>query len=270
MDWQRLPEEERHDRCAAIGSALAAALVHAAQARLRRPASVDSGNSFGASGRHRRRSNRFGDPGCRRRVRHGRDCDVRIGRYCYWRGDDRMTTMARARGAGDSRAAERAHSAARQRRRRPARRRLDRRPAHSLPRRGGTDRRRDQAAAECRAEAWWCSALAGYAAHGAGRFDVADSLFDVALGRDERGRALPLDRHLRPPRRRPGRPLKNLDCTERETLARRIFWLGSPLLSVSPSDLLTEHFARLTQARIAERSASPDGDGVGRTTYARS
>jgi hypothetical protein len=52
----------------------------------------------------------------------------------------------------------------------------------------------------------------------------------------------------------------SLDCQGRERLARRALRIGSPLYSVSNSDLFTEHLARVTRARIAEHSAGPDGE----------
>src|SRR5690242_18742129 len=153
-------------------------------------------------------------------------CDIRIGRYCYWRGDDE----------DDDPAPEEA----------PAIR--DRRDAlirtldsvfkafpgdgwvggqlvRYLVEAGRTDEAMADARA-CRAEASWCAALAGYAAHVAGRYALADSAYRVALDSmpvAERCKWLDIsdlidgdlaDRY------------KKLDCAGRDSLARRVFWLG--------------------------------------------
>jgi hypothetical protein len=56
------------------------------------------------------------------------------------------------------------------------------------------------------------------------------------------------------------RRFERLSCDERARLARRLLVIGAPLYSVATTDLWTEHLTRLTRARIAERSASPDGE----------
>ena len=244
-----------------IGSALAAALVHAAQGPFVPAPSVDSGKtvkyvrSAQASFESFRRSRLpYGESG------YGRDCDVRVGRWCYWREEE----------PDDDNGPEPEPAAVRDRRNELIRV-LDS-VARVLP--GDqwiagqrirylveAERTDDalKAATECRAEAWWCGALGGYAAHAAARFDVADSLFDVAL------QAMPEEQRCKwtdisdVVEDDLADRLKNRPCTERTTLARRIYWLGAPLWSVSQSDQRTEHYARLTQTLISERSASPQG-----------
>src|SRR3569833_3190795 len=56
------------------------------------------------------------------------------------------------------------------------------------------------------------------------------------------------------------RRFRKVGCDGRESFVRHLLWLGAPMLSISGTDLLTEHFARLTRAKMAERSASADGD----------
>jgi hypothetical protein len=112
----------------------------------------------------------------------------------------------------------------------------------------------------CRATASWCHALAGYAAHTGGRFATADSEFAVALAAmdaAERCRWLDISDLIEDAL---ADRFKSLDCTGRERLARLVLRIGAPLFSVSNSDLFTEHLARVTRARIAERSAGPDGE----------
>jgi hypothetical protein len=247
-----------------IGSALAA-VIHLAQGPLARPplarTTVDSGKtvkyvrSAQASFESFRRSRLpYGESGA------GRDCDVHVGRWCYWREEE----------PDDDAGPEPEQPAVRDRR--DALIRVLDSVAHVLP--GDqwiagqrvrylveAERTDDalKAATECRAEAWWCAALAGYAAHVAARFDAADSLFDVAL------QAMPEDQRCKwtdisdVVEDDLADRLKDRPCAERMAIAKRIYWLGAPLWSVSQTDQRTEHFARLTQTLISERSASPQG-----------
>ena len=114
--------------------------------------------------------------------------------------------------------------------------------------------------ADCRGTASWCAALAGYAAHSGQRFAAADSAFAMALSSMEPAERC---RWLDPSNLMDGdlsRRFDQLDCTGREAFVRQLFWLGAPLYSVSTTDLLTEHLARVTRARIAEHSAAVDGE----------
>jgi hypothetical protein len=191
-------------------------------------------------------------------------CDVRIGRYCYWRGDGdddkdpppepeavrerrdqliRMLDTATATLGGDPwLAGQRVRYLAEAGR-------FD--EALSFTRNG------------CHASVVWCNALAGYAAHLAGRFATADSAFTTALAAmapAERCGWLDISDELNDEL---NARFKAADCDGREAFARRVLWLGSPLYSVSQTDLLTEHLTRLTRARISEHSAATDGDAWG-------
>lgn len=189
---------------------------------------------------------------------HGGECDVRIGRYCYWRGDESEEDAPPEAPAIIAR-------------RLSLIRTLDS-VAALLPGDGWIAGQRVRylveaertddaltAAGQCRAERWWCAALGGYAAHVGGRFDAADSLYEIALEAMSPAqrcdwmdiRALVADDLER--------VFNGDDCTARERVARRVFWLGAPLWSMSETDLLTEHLARRTRTRISERAASPDG-----------
>ena len=114
-------------------------------------------------------------------------------------------------------------------------------------------------ARSCGSEAGWCAALAGLALHAAGRFGQADSAFDVALA------ALPekercewtdlsdlLDGDLR-------KHYRELDCGERETMQRRLWWLAKPLQMLPGNDLRTEHYARHVMAKLQEHTMTPHG-----------
>ncbi|MEO7084644.1 MAG: hypothetical protein ABI442_06210 [Gemmatimonadaceae bacterium] len=186
-------------------------------------------------------------------------CDARIGRYCYWRGDD------------DDEQAPPEKPAIRDRRN-TLLATLDT-AAHTLTGDGWlagqnvrylveADRIDDAlrfARRDCRAESYWCFALAGFAAHAGGRFAIADSEFTHALAAmDAAERASWLDVELLLTDDLADR-FKKVAPADREPFVRRMMWLGAPLLSISPTDLFTEHLARVTRARIAEHSATPDG-----------
>lgn len=186
-------------------------------------------------------------------------CDVHIGRYCYWRGDDdeehqpeeapeivkRRDELLRVLD-GISTVVPGDPWVAGQR-------------VRYLVEAGRTDDALRFAGTECHASADWCAALAGYAAHVAGRFATADSAFRVALDAmtpDERCQWLDISQIVDDAT---SDRLRSLDCTARGQLARRILRLASPLYSVSSTDLYTEHLARVTRAKIAERAATVDG-----------
>ena len=123
-----------------------------------------------------------------------------------------------------------------------------------------TDAALTTARQNCRAAASWCHALAGYASHSGGRFAAADSEFSLSLAAMEpadRCRWLDIGDLIDDDF---AKRFASLDCAGRERLARRALRIGAPLYSVSNSDLLTEHLARMTRARIAEHSAGPDGE----------
>ena len=188
-------------------------------------------------------------------------CDVRIGRYCYWRGD------------GDDDKDPPPEPAAVRERRDQLIRLLDTATAtlggdawlagqhvRYLAEAERFDDAFSFAASGCHASIAWCNALAGYAAHLAGNFVAADSAFTSALAAmepAERCRWLDiadlLDDELE-------HRFNSVGCEGRESFVRRVFWLGAPLYSVSQTDLLTEHLARFTRARIAEHSAASDGE----------
>ena len=191
-------------------------------------------------------------------------CDVRIGRYCYWRGDDadaaptpddpadvrarRDALLAQldttsARLVGDSWVAGQF-----------VRYLVD---AHR------TDDAMRFATTRCGAGQAWCAALAGFAAHADKRYAAADSAFGVALASmelAERCRWLDITDLLADP---VAARFERLPCAARDSLARQILRLGAPLYSVSTTDLLTEHLTRYARARIAEHSATPDGEPWG-------
>jgi hypothetical protein len=192
--------------------------------------------------------------------RHG-DCDVVIGRYCYWRGDDEdddpappETPAIRTRRTELIRLLD---SASQQL---PGDSWIAGQRVRYLVEAGERARARDAAERDCAAEGSWCRALAGFAAHSFGDYAAADSAYGAALeamSAAERCRWLDIsdmiDGELA---KRYGR----LDCAAREALARRAAIIGAPLFLIGSTDLLTEHLSRFTRARMAERAATPDGE----------
>jgi len=118
------------------------------------------------------------------------------------------------------------------------------------------------AAAACAAEAaeaWWCSALMGYAMHALGAFPAADSHYAVALASmpaEERCQWRDLSDLLE------GDLLdsyEDLSCEQREALEGRIWWLADPMYMVPGNDRRTEHFSRHVLNRLQPEAASPYG-----------
>lgn len=188
-------------------------------------------------------------------------CDVRVGRYCYWRGDgaendeqppeeDRRIRERRdelIRALDDA-----AHAA-------PRDRWIAGQLVRYLVEAGRTDDARVYAAHDCAASAEWCAALAGYAAHAGRAFAAADSAFQRALASMEPGERC---RWLDVSDMLDGESAKRydaMDCPAREQFFRRAAWVGAPLYSISTTDVFTEHLSRVTRSEMAERSASPDG-----------
>lgn len=182
-------------------------------------------------------------------------CDVRVGRFCYWWDDGEYPAPPEPPRTKAARATL-----------------VDRltRAAETLP--GDRwiagqrvrylvedDRARVavEAARECRADASWCSALAGFAFHSAGDFLRADSAFNVALAAmPERQRCQWMDISLLlegDPRKR----YERLGCPDRAPFEARFWALSRPLFLLPANDLRTEHLARLTMAELIRTSRYP-------------
>jgi hypothetical protein len=115
------------------------------------------------------------------------------------------------------------------------------------------------AARECRATAWWCRALEGYASHAAGGFGAADTAFTAALAampERERREWLDLEPVLDP---EDTRALRRMDPAAREAAVRRLWWLADPLWMEPGNDRKTEHFSRLVHDRLQDRARVTEG-----------
>lgn len=180
-------------------------------------------------------------------------CDARIGKYCYWAGDRpekrqpdapefmrwRAEFIAQLDGAAAAHPGDLWIAAARVRYR-----------AESGDTAGAVT-----AARECEGSAW-CGALLGYALHAAGRHREAEAAFDAARARLPDGVACRWD-DLRPLLEgESGARFSDASCAGRDSLARRVWWLATPLFLAGANDLRAEYFARRTRAWIERDEAS--------------
>src|SRR5258706_476727 len=115
----------------------------------------------------------------------------------------------------------------------------------------------DSVAAHCAATAWWCSALAGYAAHTRGEAIRADSAFAAsALGMPEetrcawRNSAALLGDDDRD-------AYEHLDCNARAAIERRYWKLSRPRWSAGANEWKNEFNARRVIVWLGARSATP-------------
>lgn len=190
-------------------------------------------------------------------------CDASIGRFCYWYrpadeplepdriGVARMLLLARLDDAAREHPSDDWIAAQRVR---------------YLVEHGWADSA-VAAARECRGTAWWCRALEGYARHGARDYAGADSVYATAIADmpdAERCHWTDLSPLLADGDER---RYRKLPCDQREAVNRRIWWLAQPFYSMPGHDLRTEHYARVTMARILRTSSSPHdlawGDDLG-------
>jgi hypothetical protein len=184
-----------------------------------------------------------------------RGCDETVGRFCYWYDDKgpppppepRLVNEARVRLLAllDSAAA-----AAPEDSWTPGQRVRYLVEAGRIP-------EAVAAAGACRAEAWWCAALDGFALHAAERYVAADEAFARALrAMPERQRCdwrdldMLLDEALHTQYRR------NACGPARDAWEDRLWWLAKPLYLVQGVDTRTEFYARKTYARMLEDGPS--------------
>lgn len=111
------------------------------------------------------------------------------------------------------------------------------------------------AAGRCEAAAWRCRALHGYALHRGGDFAGADTAFAealLAMSEEEHcawtDLTLVLHRDL-------VREYKKLSCVQRQQYNRRLWWLADPLYLTPGNERRTEHYARLVIDRLMLTSA---------------
>lgn len=182
-------------------------------------------------------------------------CDVRLGRFCWWydesppsfppesptlqrRRDELLAQLDElaARYPGDDwLAATRVHY------------RVDARDTVTA----------ESVASSCRATSWWCSALAGYAAHAGGNDTRADSAFSVAVA------SMPPDvacawNDITPLLGGADREAyESRSCADRRVAAERYWMLSQPRLGTAANDWRNEFHARRVLLWLGERAATP-------------
>ncbi len=181
------------------------------------------------------------------------DCDVRIGRFCYWHDDlDRPPAEpARVAAARDVflRALDSVSAIAPE----------DpwvvgQRVRYLLEAQRHGDALR--VALGCSGAAWWCAALTGFAHHAAGAYSAADSMFERALA------AMPLEQRCRWTDLRDVLPdgftkaYRAVPCERRDSINAQVWWLADPRWSLGGNDLRSEIYSRLTMAELVRQARS--------------
>jgi len=116
-----------------------------------------------------------------------------------------------------------------------------------------------RAARDCRAEAWWCRALEGYALHFARDYPGAEQAFTAAVA------AMPAAERREWEALSPvlvegdARALRRMDTPARDAALRRLWWLADPFWMDAGNDRKTEHFARLVADRFQDRARTTEG-----------
>jgi hypothetical protein len=188
-----------------------------------------------------------------------RDCDERIGRYCYWYepftesapAEAKPIRAAREQLLGDLRSAHE---------RLPGDGWISGQLVRYLDEQGLTDSA-VVTARSCRTTPWWCHALEGYARHQAHDYEGADTAFHRAL------QEMPADERCAWSDLKPlladGERYQLGACALADSLQQRIWWLARPLYSRPGNDLETEHYSRHTMALLLQDAATPDGGSWG-------
>lgn len=187
----------------------------------------------------------------------GRQCDVIVGRYCYWYDSTETRPVPEPRRIVEARKA--------------LLRLLDSLAADHPEQdwiagqriryvlESGDAPAALKAAQSCAATRWWCAALEGLTHHVAERYLSADSAFARALQdmpADQRCDWMNLQRLVMPPL---SREFGKVSCDRMAERAHRLFGVSQPLWSVMGNDLRTEVFARHTMALLLARSANGHG-----------
>jgi hypothetical protein len=175
------------------------------------------------------------------------ECEARIGRFCYWQDQDDTPYDERERVTRErDRLLDQLALAARAA---PGDEWIvGQRVRYLLDGRRAAEAR--TAAAECRAEAWWCDALLGLALQADGEYGAANATFDAALaampedlGCRWRDISPLLEEELR-------RAQARTECASRAPLEERFWKLSQPLYLLGGNDLRSEHFARRVMSRL--------------------
>ena len=182
-------------------------------------------------------------------------CDVRLGRYCWWY-DERMPTFPPESELIGRRRAQLLEALDRTGARYPGDDWLAGMRVHYRID-GRNPEGADSVARTCRATAWWCGALVGYAAHARGQALAADSAFSFAIA------AMPRDvsctwRSITPLLEDDERSaFEHVSCEARADLERRYWLLSRPQFATSANEWRNEFNARRVLVWLGERAATP-------------
>jgi hypothetical protein len=189
-----------------------------------------------------------------------KNCDERIGRYCYWYEpmvESAPAEVAPVRVARESLlvALQDAHQQL------PGDGWITGQLVRYLAEEGFSDSA-IATARSCTGLPWWCHALEGLARHRAHDYQGAEAAFSRAL------REMPAAERcawtdLGPLLGDGERLYRSRSCTARDSVNERIWWLARPLYSRPGNDLETEHYSRHTMALLLQYSATPDGGSWG-------
>ncbi|GMV04787.1 MAG: hypothetical protein AMXMBFR53_10670 [Gemmatimonadota bacterium] len=193
--------------------------------------------------------------------RSGGECEERVGRFCFWFGDEGRDPAPEPAAIGEARDAFLAY--------------LDSVQAlvpgegwitgQRVWYRGEAGRWDDalESARSCAGERWWCAALRGLALHGLGHYENAEAAFDTALSAMGAERA---SRWRDPRLVLDGGARGALEDARRSDPAalERVWTLADPLLLAPGNDRLTEHYARWTVSALKDGARNPFGISWGR------
>lgn len=116
-----------------------------------------------------------------------------------------------------------------------------------------------EAAHRCRAAAWWCELLNGYALHSAGDYTTSEAVFDSALTampHDVRCRWNDISLLLGDSERD---NYRRLPCDARNEMEQHFWELAQPSYAVHGNDRRTEHLSRVLLAELLSSSANAYG-----------
>ncbi len=101
-----------------------------------------------------------------------------------------------------------------------------------------------KAAADCRAQRWWCTALAAYVQFVAGEVSQASTTFDIARAAMPDSLRCNWDDASMFFGYGSAQPYGVLTCAQRDSVNERIWWLADPLYLENGNERRTEHYAR--------------------------
>ncbi len=185
------------------------------------------------------------------------ECEVIVGRMCYWSDDDSDVPIPEPARIGRARmqlisTLDRLSAMS------PADEWISGQRVHYLAE-AGYDSSAVLAAHACRATRWWCEALLGFAEHHGGEYAQAESTWDDAIAAmpdSVRCRWTDISMLLDDGERD---AYTRTPCVQRTTFEKRFWDLAQPSYAVRGNDRKTEHFSRVLLAELAATSTNTYG-----------